>query len=61
MLGTVNKGNPFSYQMPDGEITDRSSQVVISIHQLNLDGLIGNDGNGQIAANGCQPSPGDDP
>ena len=50
MLGTVNKGNPFSYQMPDGEITDRSSQVVDSIHQLNLDGLIviGGDGSMKI-------------
>jgi len=48
MLGTVNKGNPFSYQMPDGEITDRSSQVVDSIHQLNLDGLIGIGGDGSM-------------
>lgn len=48
MLGTVNKGNPFSYEMPGGEVLDRSREVVDSIRALNLDGLVGVGGDGSM-------------
>jgi ATP-dependent phosphofructokinase / diphosphate-dependent phosphofructokinase len=48
MLGTVNKGNPFNYLMPDGTTQDRSSSVVNAIHGLGIDGLIGIGGDGSM-------------
>ena len=48
MLGTVNKGNPFDYPMPDGTTRDRSSEVVEAIHGLGIDGLIGIGGDGSM-------------
>jgi 6-phosphofructokinase len=48
MLGTVNKGNPFSYPMPDGSTRDRSGEVVDTILNLGIDGLIGIGGDGSM-------------
>lgn len=48
MLGTVNKGDPFRYPMPDGSKRDRSGEVVAAIHDLRLDGLIGIGGDGSM-------------
>ncbi len=48
MLGTVNKGNPFNYPMPDGTTQDRSSSVVDAIHGMGIDGLIGIGGDGSM-------------
>lgn len=48
MLGTVNKGNPFNYLMPDGTTQDRSSSVVSAIHGLGINGLIGIGGDGSM-------------
>lgn len=48
MLGTVNKGNPFSYPMSDGSTADRSASVVEAIHALGIDGLIGIGGDGSM-------------
>lgn len=48
MLGTVNKGNPFSYPMPDGTVQDRSESVVEAIRGLGIDGLIGIGGDGSM-------------
>lgn len=48
MLGTVNKGNPFAYPMPDGSTQDRSDSVVEAIHGLGIDGLIGIGGDGSM-------------
>lgn len=49
ILGTVNKGNPFAYPMSDGEIIDRSQEVIDGYHQLGLDALIGIGGDGSLA------------
>jgi phosphofructokinase-like protein len=49
ILGTVNKGNPFAYPMSNGEIVDRSQEVIDGYHQLGLDALIGIGGDGSLA------------
>lgn len=49
ILGTVNKGNPFAYPMPDGTTKDRSNEVVEAIKELELDALIGIGGDGSMA------------
>jgi phosphofructokinase-like protein len=49
ILGTVNKGNPFAYPMPDGSLADRSAEVITGYHRLGLDALIGVGGDGSLA------------
>lgn len=49
ILGTVNKGDPFNYPMPDGSFADRSSEVIEGYHKLGLDALIGIGGDGSMA------------
>lgn len=49
ILGTVNKGNPFAYPMPDGSLSDRSEEVIEGYHKLGLDALIGIGGDGSLA------------
>ncbi|MCA6604656.1 MAG: ATP-dependent 6-phosphofructokinase [Pseudanabaena sp.] len=49
ILGTVNKGNPFAYPMPDGKLVDRSEEVIDGYHKLGLDALIGIGGDGSLA------------
>jgi 6-phosphofructokinase 1 len=54
ILGTTNRGNPFSYRVPVGdyyETRDLSYQVVANFHALALDALIviGGDGSLKIA------------
>lgn len=57
ILGTTNKGNPFSYPVPNekGEVTlkDVSAQVIENFKKLNLDCLVavGGDGSLEIAHN----------
>ena len=48
MLGTVTKGNPLAYPMPDGSVVDRTDEVVAAIHGLKLDGLVGIGGDGSM-------------
>ncbi|MEB3291752.1 MAG: ATP-dependent 6-phosphofructokinase [Synechococcales bacterium] len=48
-LGTTNQGNPFAYEMPNGEIRDRSQEIIDNYRSLNLDALIGIGGDGSIA------------
>ncbi|MBT3360676.1 MAG: 6-phosphofructokinase, partial [Rhodospirillales bacterium] len=36
ILGTVNKGDPFAYPMPDGTIVDRSNEVIEGFRELGL-------------------------
>lgn len=48
ILGTVNKGNPFAYPMPDGTTKDRSEEVIAGYRELDLDGLIGIGGDGSM-------------
>jgi 6-phosphofructokinase 1 len=56
ILGTVNKGNPFAYPMPDGTEKDRSQEVIDGFRELGLDALIGigGDGSMRILARLCQ-------
>ncbi len=48
MLGTVNKGNPFAYPMPDGSEKDRSQEVIDGFNELKLDALVGIGGDGSM-------------
>ena len=48
ILGTVNKGNPFAYPMPDGTVKDRSDEVIEGFRELGLDGLIAIGGDGSM-------------
>ncbi len=54
ILGTSNRGNPFTYPAREGEpgVQDRSGEVVENFRRLGLDALIaiGGDGSMQIAA-----------
>ncbi|MFZ5782773.1 MAG: ATP-dependent 6-phosphofructokinase [Pseudomonadota bacterium] len=47
-LGTTNRGNPFSYPMPDGTRKNRSGEMVAGLRALQLDGLIGVGGDGSL-------------
>ncbi|MBT3220119.1 MAG: ATP-dependent 6-phosphofructokinase, partial [Proteobacteria bacterium] len=51
VLGTTNRGNPFSFPMPDGSKADRSAELVNAIREEGIDGLvcIGGDGTQAIA------------
>jgi len=49
ILGTMNKGNPFAYPMPDGSTKDRSDEIIDGIKQLGLDAIIGIGGDGSFA------------
>jgi 6-phosphofructokinase len=48
LLGTINKGDPFHYPMPDGSHKDRSEEVVQAIKDLDIDGLIAIGGDGSM-------------
>lgn len=47
-LGTVNKGDPFNYPMPDGTTKDRSQEIVDGYKELGLDALIAIGGDGSM-------------
>ncbi|MBW4649521.1 MAG: ATP-dependent 6-phosphofructokinase [Kastovskya adunca ATA6-11-RM4] len=49
VLGTTNKGNPFAFPMPDGNLCDRSQEIIDGYHQLGLSALIGIGGDGSLA------------
>ena len=48
-LGTTNKGDPFAFPMSDGNISDRSEEIIAGYHELDLDALIGIGGDGSLA------------
>ncbi|WP_415721089.1 ATP-dependent 6-phosphofructokinase, partial [Photobacterium ganghwense] len=48
LLGTVNKGNPFAFPMPDGSVKDRSGDIIEGFEKLNLDAMIGIGGDGSM-------------
>lgn len=48
LLGTVNKGDPFAYPMPDGSLKDRSEEAIEGFRLLDLDALIGIGGDGSM-------------
>lgn len=57
ILGTTNKGNPFSYPMPAGDGTmkelDRSDDVIEGLRRLGIDAVIAIGGDGSLTiANG---------
>jgi 6-phosphofructokinase 1 len=49
ILGTTNKGNPFSFPMPDGSLKDRSDEIIQGFKALQLDAVIGIGGDGSFA------------
>jgi phosphofructokinase-like protein len=48
ILGTINKGDPFAYPMPDGSKKDRSDEVIAGYRELGLDALIAIGGDGSL-------------
>jgi len=48
ILGTVNKGDPFAYPLPDGSVEDRSGTFIEGVRELGLDALIGIGGDGSM-------------
>jgi 6-phosphofructokinase 1 len=49
ILGTINKGDPFAFPMPDGSVRDRSDDVIEGYRQLGLDALVVVGGDGSLA------------
>ncbi len=49
ILGTTNKGDPFSFSMPDGSKQDRSKDIIAGYHNLELEALIGIGGDGSLS------------
>ena len=51
ILGTSNRGNPFAFPMDDGELVDRSDDVLKTARELEIDVIvtIGGDGTQEIA------------
>jgi 6-phosphofructokinase 1 len=56
ILGTINKGDPFHYPMPDGTFRDRSSEFVEGYRELGIEALvvIGGDGSMRILNQLCR-------
>jgi len=54
-LGTVNRGDPFNFPMPDGTTKDRALDFVDGFNKLSLDALIviGGDGSMKILKQLC--------
>lgn len=51
VLGTTNRGDPFAYRMPDGQVADRSAALAAAAAEEGLDGIvtIGGDGTQAIS------------
>ncbi|MBD1845121.1 ATP-dependent 6-phosphofructokinase [Cyanobacteria bacterium FACHB-63] len=49
LLGTTNKGDPFAFPMPDGQVIDRSEEIIEGYRLLELDAIIGIGGDGSMA------------
>jgi 6-phosphofructokinase 1 len=49
ILGTTNRGNPFSFLMPDRSVRDRSAEIIAGVQQLGLNAVIGIGGDGSFA------------
>lgn len=48
ILGTTNSRNPFSYEMDDGRVLDRSEELLASLRSLGVDSIIGIGGDGSF-------------
>jgi 6-phosphofructokinase 1 len=49
ILRTTNRGDPFAYPDGDGQLVDRSPEIVEGYRQIGLDALIGVGGDGSLA------------
>lgn len=49
ILGTTNKGNPFSYPMQDGSVKDLSETILEGFRMLGCEALIGIGGDGSLS------------
>ena len=49
ILGTTNSKDPFAYEMPNGEIKDRSEEIIAAFKDLGIDAFIGIGGDGSFA------------
>jgi len=49
MIGTTNKGNPFTTKLPDGTVKNHAEEIIEGYRQLALDALIGVGGDGSLA------------
>lgn len=49
ILGTTNKGDPFSFPMADGTTKDRSAEIIHGVREIGLDAVIGIGGDGSFA------------
>jgi ATP-dependent phosphofructokinase / diphosphate-dependent phosphofructokinase len=49
VLGTTNQGDPFAFPMENGELLDRSQDIIDGYHELGLDALVGIGGDGSLA------------
>lgn len=48
ILGATNRGDPFAFPVSNGEVVDRSNEVIEGYYQLGLDALIGVGGDGSL-------------
>lgn len=48
ILGTTNKGNPFAYPMPDGNVQDVSQTIIDGFKSLGCDAMIAVGGDGSL-------------
>ena len=49
ILGSINRGDPFAFPMPDGTVLDRSEEIISGYHQLGLDAVIAIGGDGSLS------------
>lgn len=54
-LGSVSRGDPLHYRMPDGSVRDRSDEFAAGVRQIGIDALvvIGGDGSMRILSKLC--------
>ncbi|WP_144182798.1 ATP-dependent 6-phosphofructokinase [Elioraea rosea] len=48
ILGSVNRGDPFAYPLPEGGVTDLSAKIHAGVARLGLDAIIGIGGDGSM-------------
>ena len=48
VIGTTNRGNPYAFPMANGELADRSEEVIAGYRRLALDALIAIGGDGSF-------------
>lgn len=49
LLGSMNRGDPLAFPMPDGTVRDRSGEIIDGYRELGLDALIGIGGDGSLS------------